>query len=200
MRILIIGAHGTIGKRLTPALAGRHEVLSAGRNSGDYRVDVSDEASVKALYNQVSNVDACICVAASGPLDNFSTLTEEQLLKDMKGKLFGQINLVLLGQNWLNTGGSFTLTSGIFADQPYPGVTGGAVTSGALHSFTRAAACELKNKIRVNCVSPGMAADAAEAFGHLFPGLKAVSMEELVAAYVASVEGSESGRIYRAYG
>lgn len=199
MRILIIGANGTIGKKLTPALAERHEVLTAGRNSGDYRVDVTSPESIKQLFTQVNNIDACICIAASGPMDNFETLTEAQLLDDMKGKLFGQLNLVLLGQHWLNAGGCFTLTSGVFADVPYKGVTGGAVTSGALHSFTLAAALELKDKIRVNCVSPGMAEDSAKDYGHLFPGLNAVPMQQLVDAYVQSVESTDSGVIYRVY-
>lgn len=199
MRILIIGANGTLGKAITPVLADRHEVITAGRTSGDIHVDITSEAAIQGMFEQLNNIDACICIAASGPTDDFSTLTENQLIADMKGKLFGQVNLVLLGQHWINQGGSFTLTSGVFADTPYKGVTGGAVTSGALHSFTISAALELKDKVRINCVSPGMAADSADQFGHLFPGLKAVPMDHLVAAYLKSVEGSDTGHIYRVY-
>lgn len=35
-------------------------------------------------------------------------------------KPMGQINLVRYGPDYLNEGGSFTLTSGILADQPNP--------------------------------------------------------------------------------
>lgn len=199
MRILIIGAGGTIGKRLTPALQQRHEIITAGRNSGDVRVDVSRKESIVKLFEQVKNIDACICIAASGPLDNFQTLTEEQLLEDMKGKFFGQVNLVLTGQHFLNAGGCFTLTSGVFADLPAKGVTGGGVTSGALHSFVLSAALELRNGLRINCVSPGMAEDSEKDFGHLFPELKPVAMTRLVEAYTASVEGRKTGEIFRVY-
>lgn len=199
MKILIIGATGTIGQRITPVLAERHEIITAGRNSGDYRVDITSGEAIRALFEQVKMVDACICIAASGPMDDFRTLTEKQLLDDMKGKLFGQINLVLIGQHYLNTGGSFTLTSGIFADEPAKGVTGGAVTSGALHSFVSAAAIELENDIRINCVSPGMVEDSAKAYGHLFPHLHGVSMQRIIDAYVTSVEGTQTGGVFRVY-
>jgi NAD(P)-dependent dehydrogenase (short-subunit alcohol dehydrogenase family) len=199
MRILIIGASGTIGKKLTPELRKRHEIITAGRNSGDMRVDVANEGSIRRLFEEGKNIDACICIAASGPLDDFQSLTAARLLEDMKGKFFGQVNLVLIGQHYLNWGGSFTLTSGIFAEKPARGVTGGGVISGALHSFVLSAAIELGNKLRINCVSPGMAEDSAKDYGHLFPDLKPVSMERLVGAYVDSVEGGRTGEIVRVY-
>ncbi|NIG54698.1 short chain dehydrogenase [Chitinophaga sp. Cy-1792] len=199
MKILIIGANGTIGKKLTPQLSQHHTIITAGRNSGDIRVDVSSETSIKAMFEQVTAIDACICIAASGPLDDFSTLTEQQLSADLKGKLFGQINLVLIGQKYLNNNGCFTLTSGIFADIPYRGVTGGAITSGALHSFVLSAAIELQRGLRINVVSPGMAEDSAADYGHLFPGLKPVSMQALVDAYEKTINEDITGQILRVY-
>lgn len=199
MRILIIGASGTIGKRLTPALEGKHEIIRAGRTSGDVQVDITSEPSIKEMFQQVNNIDACVCIAASGPLDDFATLTETQLLEDLKGKLFGQINVVLIGQHSLNNNGSFTLTSGIFADVPHKGVTGGGIVSGALHSFVLSASIELPRGIRINAVSPGLAADSAKEFRHLFPALPPVPMQKLVDAYTASIEGNHNGQIFRVY-
>ena len=63
MKILLIGAHGTIGKILKPAFAKNHEIISAGRNSGDLRIDLSDINSIKKLFKEIKNIDACICVA-----------------------------------------------------------------------------------------------------------------------------------------
>lgn len=199
MKVLIIGANGTIGKRLTPHLAPQHHIITAGRNSGDIRVDITSETSIKEMFRQVKEIDACICIAASGPLDNFSTLTGSQLSDDFQGKLFGQMNLVLIGQHYLNNNGSFTLTSGIFADIPYKGVTGGGVISGALHSFVLSAAIELPRELRINAVSPGMAEDSAADYGHLFPGLNVVSMKDLVAAYDTSINEPITGQILRVY-
>jgi hypothetical protein len=117
----------------------------------------------------------------------------------MKGKLFGQINLVLIGQHYLNDNGCFTLTTGIFADIPYKGVTGGAIVSGGLHSFVLSASIELPRNIRINAVSPGMAADSAADYGHFFPGLVPVSMERLVNAYTETIEEKITGQIIRVY-
>lgn len=199
MRILIIGANGTIGKKLSPALKNKHEIVTAGRKSGDYNVDITSEESIKALFKQTNNIDACICIAASGPLDNFSTLSEKKLLEDLKGKMFGQINLVLIGQQFLNDGGCFTLTTGVFADLPYKGVTGGAIASGALHSFVLSASIELPRKIRINAVSPSLIEDSVKDFGHLFPGLEPVSMDRIVSAFVETVDNKNTGQILRVY-
>jgi NAD(P)-dependent dehydrogenase (short-subunit alcohol dehydrogenase family) len=199
MRILMIGASGTIGRKLVPALTDNHDVIRAGRKGGDIEIDITSAISIKNAFQKLEKIDACVCVAASGPTDDFSTLTEQQLLDDFQGKLFGQVNLVLIGQHYLNDHGSFTLTSGIFADVPYKGVTGGAMISGALHSFVLSASVELPKNIRINVVSPGLVEDSAVAYGHLFPGLLPISMEEITEAYRSSVEDGLNGQIIRLY-
>lgn len=200
MRILVVGASGTIGRPLCAELGTRHEVIAAGRSGRDVSVDITSAESIEQMYETIGPVDACICVAASGALDRFSKLTDAALLENMRGKLFGQINLVLIGQRHLADNGSFTLTSGIFADEAWPGVTGGAVISGGLHSFVLSAAIELPRGLHINAVSPTMVADSTEDFGHLFPGMKPVSMDRLIGAYVDCVEGGGTGGIVKAYG
>jgi len=199
MRILIVGANGTLGKKVSLALAAKHELITAGRQSGDHHVDITSESSVKRLFKAIKPVDACICTAASGDLDDFPTLTGKKLLANMKGKLMGQVNLVLIGQHYLNDKGSFTLTSGVFADEPYKGVTGGGLISGALHSFVLSAAIELERGLRINAVSPGMLEDSAKDYGELFPGLQPVPMDKVTAAFVSSVETSVTGQIFKIY-
>lgn len=199
MRILIVGANGTLGKRLVARLSPRHEVVAAGRSSGDVRVDIRSRESIERMYLAAGTLDACVCVAESGAMDDFSTLTESALLENMRGKLFGQINLVLLGKDCLAEGGSFTLTSGIFADEAWRGVTGGAVVSGALHSFVLSAALELGRGLRINVVSPGLAEDSRAAYGHLFPGMAAVPMARLADAYSECIESMRTGGILRVY-
>jgi hypothetical protein len=141
-----------------------------------------------------------VCVAASGALDVFQRLTEADLLENMRGKLLGQINVVLIGQRYLTERGSFTLTSGIFADEPWRGVTGGAVISGGLPSFVLSASIELDHGMRVNAASPTMVSDAAGNYAHLFPGMEAAPMSRIVAAFVRCIEGRRTGEIVRVYG
>lgn len=201
MRVLVVGASGTIGRPLCEALEQRgHEVIAAGRRGRDVAVDIRSASSIEAMYQAAGPVDACVCVAESGALDKFDELTEAVLLENMRGKFFGQINLVLLGQKHLADGGSFTLSSGIFADEAWPGVTGGAVISGGLHSFVLSAAIELKRGLRVNAVSPTLVADSVDDYGYLFPGMQPVAMDELVGAYIACIEGRGTGEILRMYG
>jgi hypothetical protein len=75
----------------------------------------------------------------------------------------------------------------------------GAVVIGALHSFVLSAPIELQRGLRVNVVSPGMVADAADAYGHLFPGMPAVPMERLADAYLRCIDGERTGEIVRVY-
>jgi hypothetical protein len=106
----------------------------------------------------------------------------------------------LTGQHHCADRASFTLTSGIFADQAWPHVTGGGVISSALHSFALSAAIELPAGMRINVVSPTMIADSADTYAEQFPGMRPVPMDQLVDHYLQCVEGSETGRIIRAYG
>ena len=106
------------------------------------------------MYQQVGGVDGVVGIAAHGALDDFASLTVDALHDNMRAKFYGQADLVLTGQHHCNNGASFTLTSGVFADQPWPGVTGGGVISGALHGFVSSAAIELPRGMRINVVSP----------------------------------------------
>lgn len=164
------------------------------------RVDLAEHASIEAMYREVERVDAVVSIAAHGALDEFRTLTTGQLHANLRAKFYGQADLVLTGQHHCRDGASFTLTSGIFADQAWPGVTGGGVISGALHSFVRSAAIKLSRRMRINAVSPAMVADSAEAFGAHFPGMRPVPMDVLVRHYLDCVEGERSGEVIRAYG
>ncbi|WP_327287540.1 short chain dehydrogenase [Streptomyces sp. NBC_01198] len=201
MKIIVVGGAGTIGRRLVPALRSHgHDVVVAGRTSGDVRVDLASHASIEAMYAEAAAVDGVVCVAAHGALDEFSTLTSDALLENMRAKFLGQVDLVLTGQHHCADGASFTLTSGIFADQAWPHVTGGGVISGALHSFVLSAAIEVPRDMRVNVVSPTMVGDSVAAFTDHFPGMAPVPMDHLVDRYLQCVEGDGTGQIIRAYG
>lgn len=181
-----------------PALrANGHEVLTAGRSTGDVRVDLAAHESIEAMYRQVGAADAVVCVAAHGALDEFRSLTTRALHENMRAKFYGQADLVLTGQHHCADGASFTLTSGIFADHPWPGVTGGGVISGALHSFVLSAALELPRSMRVNVVSPAL---VSTEFSARFPGMRAVPMNDLVAHYLTCVEGNGTGQVVRVHG
>src|ERR1700761_1384744 len=175
MKILLIGGSGTIGKKLAAAL-GQHDLIIAGRNSGDQRVDITSAASIEKLFQRLPLLDACVCTAGTGYYGDFQTMREEDMLPGINGKLLGQINLVLIGKDYLRAHGSFTLTSGIAAEMPARNGTTVAMINGAINSFVLGAAQELKHDKRINAVSPGLVEDSLERYGALFPGYDAVPM------------------------
>jgi NAD(P)-dependent dehydrogenase (short-subunit alcohol dehydrogenase family) len=183
MRILLIGANGEIGKILQPELSKNHEIISAGRNSGDFRIDLSDTNSIEKLFKKIKNIDACICIAGDCYTGNILSLDEEKLNIGIQNKLLGQINLVLISQHYLNNNGSFTLTSGKMGDKPIKNNIAKAIVNGGINSFVLAASLELERGIRINAISPAKVSD--------------IPVDDLINAYLKSIETTANGEIIK---
>lgn len=199
MKIILIGYKGTIGKVVHQQLSKNHEVVCCGRTSGDYLVDITSPESITGLFEKVGSFDAVVCtvgVAGWGPL---STMDNEKFFTGINSKLMGQVNLVLIGQKYIADSGSFTLISGILADDPVMGASNAAMVNGGLHSFVKAAGRELTKDVRINVVSPGMVKDSAEKFEKTFAGHVPVEMHAVAMAFVKSVEGNSTGEVLRVY-
>lgn len=197
MKILVIGGNGTIGKKVTERLSIKHEVIIAGRNSGDVTVDFSDSKSIKSMFESVGRVDAIVAIAGDAKWDKFNNLTEDDFYIGIKSKLMGQVNVVRIGKDYLSSGGSITLSTGILADDPVDMTTSAAMVNGGIHSFVKAVALELENGIRINAVSSDLVEDAYEKYKDYFPGNTPVPMHKIVDGYVKSIEGKITGRILR---
>lgn len=199
MKILLIGASGTIGQPIYDTFSKKHEVISASRSGADVEVDITDAVSIEKMYKKVKKIDAVICAAGPAAFGAFDELTEENFYVGIRGKMMGQVNLVRIGQEYLNDGGSFTLTTGILADEPVVGSVGLALVNGAVNSFAVAAAQELPRGMRVNVVCPTVVEDSMDDYAEVFPGYLPVSMEQVVAGYVRAVETKINGRVIRIY-
>ncbi len=199
MKIIIIGGKGTIGKRVSDHFSNKHEIIIGGRNSGDVNVDIADSESIEKMFKSVGNVDAVICIAGEAKWAAFDSMTEEDFHIGLNSKLMGQVNLVRIGQHYLNSGGSFTLTTGILADHPVVLTTSAAMVNGGIHSFVKAASLELKNGIRINAVSSGLVEDAIQKYEAYFPGHNPIPMRKVINGYIKSVEGKGTGEIIRMY-
>lgn len=140
MRIIAVGGAGTIGRAVVEHLSAQHDVVVAGRTSGDVRVDISSPDSVRLMYEQVGAFDALVCTAGEAYFGPFEEATEEELALGVHSKLLGQIRLVLLGRSHISDGGSFTLISGYIFDDPIPEAVSFAVANGGVEGFVRAAA------------------------------------------------------------
>ena len=199
MKIIIIGGSGTIGRSVSEHLSRKHRIIIAGRTSGDVTVDLVDSASIEAMFASTGPVDAVVCIAGEAKWAPFGDLTEEDYYIGIKSKLMGQVNLVRVGVSHISDGGSFTLTTGILADDPVEMTTSAAMVNGAIHSFVKAAALELTNGLRLNAVSSGLVEDAVDKYETYFPGHNPIPMDKVVNGYIRSIEGKDNGQIIRIY-
>ena len=199
MKILVIGGKGTIGKRVSEQFSIKHEVVIGGRNSGDVTVDIANSNSIKEMFEELGNLDAVVCIAGEAKWAAFETMSEDDFFIGLRSKLMGQVNLVRIGADYLNPGGSFTLTTGILADHPVELTASAAMVNGAIHSFVKAVALELKNEVRINVVSSGLVEDAVTKYESYFPGHNPIPMNKVVNGYVKSVLGKGTGEIIRIY-
>jgi NAD(P)-dependent dehydrogenase (short-subunit alcohol dehydrogenase family) len=195
MRVLIIGAEGTVGKCAVAALKPRHEIARAGRKSGDVTVDVTKLDSIAAMYKKVGKVDAVVACTGHAHFGPLTKMTTDQFLVGVNDKLMGQVNLVLHGLAHVNDNGSFTLTSGILDRDPIRQGANASTVNAALAGFVMAAAIEMPRGIRINVVSPGLLQDSAVKYDGFFPGHEPVSSERVGLGYVKSVEGAITGQV-----
>lgn len=124
-------------------------------------------------------------------------MTDGEFNRGLQDKLLGQVRLALTGQHYLNEGGSITLISGIVAHEPIAQGVNATTVNAALEGFVRAAACELPRGIRINLISPTVLTESAEAYDGFFPGFESVPAATVAQAYRRSVEGVQSGRVYK---
>jgi len=195
MRILVVGANGTVGQAAMKELSRRHEIVKAGRASGDVTVDLMNEDSVRAMFAKLGKVDAVVSCAGHVHFGPVASMTPEQFRKGLDDKLMGQVNLVLLGQAHVNDGGSFTLTSGVLDRDPVRAGANAAAVNGAINAFARGAAIEMPRGIRINAVSPGLLEESARKYDGFFPGHEPVSSARVGLAYAKSVDGALNGQV-----
>jgi NAD(P)-dependent dehydrogenase (short-subunit alcohol dehydrogenase family) len=196
MKVVVIGATGTIGKAVAEALEKRgHEVIRASRKS-KVRVDIEDAATVKALFEGRKDIDAVVSCAGGagwGPLGN---LTDEDFALSLRYKLMGQVNVVRVAKDKVKDGGSITVTSGILATRPMPGSAAVSLVNAGLEGFVRAAGLEMQRDVRVNVVSPPWVTETLRA--RKMDDSHGLPAAEVAKAYVAAVEGKANGEVIEA--
>lgn len=196
MKIIVIGASGAVGKCAVDALSARHEVITVGRSSGDIRADIEDVDSIRAMYRESGKVDAVVSAVGHGHFGAVAEMTSEQFMKGINHKVLPQVNLVLEGFDYVNDGGSFTLTSGVLNRDPIRGGSCAAAANGALDAFVLGASVEMPRGIRINTVSPEVLEVSRERYDGFFHGHVHVSNEDVGLAYSKAVEGCLSGQVF----
>jgi NAD(P)-dependent dehydrogenase (short-subunit alcohol dehydrogenase family) len=197
MKILLVGATGAIGEAVHTALVKRgHDVIAAHRGSSEWPVDITDPNQIGALLTKAGALDAVVCAAGSTPFGPWHQLDRDAWMSGINSKLLGQVELVRQGVEQVRTGGSFTLITGILGREPIHSGSVASAVNGALEAWVVASAAELWGKHRINAVSPTVLTESLDKYGDAFPGFPSVSAADVAQAYVRSVEGVDTGRIY----
>ncbi|MGH9535774.1 MAG: short chain dehydrogenase [Terriglobales bacterium] len=193
MKVIVIGARGTIGAAVAKALeAKNHAVIRASRR-GDLPVDIEKAASIQAMFDRIRDAEAVICCAGDATFKPFAQLTDADYALGLRSKLMGQVTLARIAADRLREGGAITLTTGILATQPAPGSAAVSLANAALEGFVRAAALEMPRHIRINAVSPPWVTETLLKLG--MDPKSGLAAAEVAQAYVASVEGAYQGAI-----
>lgn len=198
MKILLVGANGTVGRAAREALVARgHDIVAAHRSSPDYPIDLTDPASIQDMLDKAGPLDAVVCTAGTTPYGPWDELDRDAWLTGLNSKLLGQVELVRRGTGAVRTGGSFTVITGILAREPIRTGSIAAAVNGALEAWVVASAGELWGRYRLNAVSPTVLTESKDKYADAFPGYPTVDGTVVGQAFVRSVESMETGQIYR---
>jgi NAD(P)-dependent dehydrogenase (short-subunit alcohol dehydrogenase family) len=194
MKIIVVGASGTIGRKVVDAIsATRHEIIGVARTAGEIKVDIDDQATIRAMFVKISDVDAVICCAGSAAFKPFAQLTAADYEMGLRSKLMGQVWLARIAKDHLRDGGSITLTTGLLAMHPMPGSASISMVNAGLEGFVRAAALELPRNLRINAVSPPWVKETMVKLG--MDSSQGLAAADVAKAYVAALEGLHQGKV-----
>ena len=193
MRILVIGATGTIGKEVVAALSNGNEIIGVSHKSTPITVDMANIDSIRKMYASVGKVDAVISAAGNAAFKPLLELSDDDFLFSLQNKLMGQVNVVRYGWENVRDRGSFTLTSGVLAQKPTQGSGAVSLVNSALEGFGRAAANEAPRGIRVNVVSPPWVTETLIKY-RMDPSI-GLPAKAVAQAYVRAVSGNANGEV-----
>ena len=196
MRVVVVGATGTIGRSVAKLMLTEHNVVKVASRSGDFRVDITSRDSVEHLFRELGSFDALVCAAGIARFAPLLELSDEDFQLGLSSKLMGQVNLVRAGLKYISDGGSFTLTSGVLSQQPMPGSSSISMINCAVEGFVRAAALEMPRGVRINAVSPPWVKETLEALG--MDTSSGMPAERVAQAYRSSVTGTRNGVVINA--
>jgi NAD(P)-dependent dehydrogenase (short-subunit alcohol dehydrogenase family) len=193
LKLLLIGASGTIGQAIGAVLSQSHEVVAASRTSESARVDISDPTSIRALFEAVGPVDGVIIAAGAARLKPLAQLEDEDFEFSLHNKLMGQVNVAREGLQRVRDHGVIVITSGQASRAPYPGSGIISLVNAGLEGFVRAAALEAPRGIRVIAVSPPSVSESLSKRGMDASGGLPASV--VAQAYLRAVESRVTGKV-----
>lgn len=119
-------------------------------------VDVTDESTVAALFEQTGPLDVVVNTAGIGGIGRITELPVEQFRSVVDVCLIGGFIVIKHAGRHLRDGGSLVSLTSLNARLAAPGMSAYCAAKAGLAMLTQVAALELaQRRIRVNAVSPG---------------------------------------------
>lgn len=97
MRILIIGATGTLGKEITRLCNDKGYTVITASWTGQPSIDIDNSKSIEKYFDKTRLLDAIICVAGHASWGKLEELNDEKIKLGLNSKLIGQVNIVRNG-------------------------------------------------------------------------------------------------------
>ena len=165
-RVVVIGGTSGMGLATVRAAAAQGaEVIAAGRRSVAERepidgvlqaeVDVTDEASVRALFEGVGTLDHLFVSASPGAPGPFLEQDLAAARTFIDGKLLGSWTCARYAAPRMRAGGSITFVTGVAVIRPPGNAAMVTAAFAAIEALSRALALEL-GPLRVNTHPPGL--------------------------------------------
>jgi len=192
MKVLLVGATGTIGQAIDELLQRQgHEVITVSRKSSP-SVNIRSKEGIVDLFKNIGVVDAVICAAGAASFGKVTDLSSDQWKLALDSKLMGQINLASEAFHHISKGGVVILTGGMTAYAPWPNSSTFAMVNAGLEGFVRGAGVDLGSTKRILVVHPPLISETAKAMGQ--NPAKYPSAEKVAETYVAALAGNETGK------
>lgn len=199
MRVVVIGANGTIGQATVAALRTQGDDVIEASRSLSPSIDLTSPTSIKSFFEEIGEVDAVVSTVGSAPFTHLEDAETKDFEAGIQNKLLSQINLVIHALPYVRDHGSFTLISGILTQHPVKQSVIATTVNGGLEAFTVGAATDLPRSIRINTVSPTVIQESLEGYGPFFPGFEPIPAAVAGKAFVKAVHGVETGKVYRVW-
>jgi NAD(P)-dependent dehydrogenase (short-subunit alcohol dehydrogenase family) len=136
------------------------------------QVDVTDEASVRQLFEDIGPLDVVVSCAGFGSLGLITDLAVDEFRGVVDVCLTGAFIVAKYAGQKLREGGSLVSISSLNGRQPAVGMSAYCAAKAGLSMLTEVAALEWGPRgIRVNAVAPGFVETPLTAGSSLIPGL-----------------------------
>jgi len=150
----------------------RDRAADLGEPHTSAQVDVTDEASVERLFNEVGPLDVVVNCAGFGSLGLITDLSVAEFRGVVDVCLTGSFIVAKYAGQQLREGGSLVSISSLNGRQPAVGMSAYCSAKAGLSMLTQVAALEWGPRgIRVNAVAPGFVETPLTEGSSLIPGL-----------------------------